>query len=126
MTYKNLPISNENSGVILGAQPHPLVLHASGNARFAHDEFFAGIDNPNTESSYRRAITRFLNWCGTRRLQLTGIGPADVSEYLKTLARADGTSASKPTRKLHLAALRKFFDKLVERHAIVLNPASAV
>jgi len=33
---------------------------------------------------------------------------------------------SKPTRKLHLAALRHFFDKLVQRHAVPLNPALSV
>jgi site-specific recombinase XerD len=49
-----------------------------------------------------------------------------VSEYLKKLAGPHGTPASKPTRKLHLAALRKFFDKLVERHVIAINPAAAV
>jgi integrase/recombinase XerD len=36
------------------------------------------------------------------------------------------TPASKPTKKLHLTAIRKLFDKLVEYHAIALNPASAV
>lgn len=29
-------------------------------------------------------------------------------------------------KKLHLAALRHFFDKAVERHAIMLNPALSV
>ena len=49
-----------------------------------------------------------------------------MSEYLKRLTCPSGLPAAKPTRKLHLAALRKFFDKMVERHAIALNPASAV
>ena len=33
--------------------------------------------------------------------------------------------ASPPTKKQHLAAIRKFFDKLVLRHAILLNPAAS-
>ena len=47
-------------------EPHAIVLHAGGNARFAHDEFFAGIDNPHTERSYRRGVVRFLDWCQGR------------------------------------------------------------
>jgi len=31
-----------------------------------------------------------------------------------------------PTKKLHLAALRRFFDRLVNRHACVINPAATV
>ncbi len=34
--------------------------------------------------------------------------------------------ASKPTKKLHLAAIRHFFDTLVVRHAVLLNPAHSV
>ncbi len=33
---------------------------------------------------------------------------------------------SVPTKKLHLAALRRFFDRLVNRHACVINPAATV
>lgn len=38
----------------------------------------------------------------------------------------DGTSYAQATKKLHLAALRHFFDELVIRHVIVLNPALSV
>jgi site-specific recombinase XerC len=31
-----------------------------------------------------------------------------------------------PTKKLHLAALRRFFDRLVNRHIAVVNPAATV
>ena len=31
-----------------------------------------------------------------------------------------------PTKKQHLAALRHFFDQLVTRHAVILNPAASV
>ena len=64
------------------------------------------------------------------------VSPALVGEYLRELkvfkrvgnqvfVQTD-TPASKPTKKLHLAALRKFFDRLVVRHAVVLNPAASV
>ena len=48
------------------------------------------------------------------------ITPGDVGAYLQAL------DLSVPTKKLHLAALRRFFDRLVNRHACVINPAATV
>src|ERR1051325_6266283 len=110
-----VPIPSVPPAPLRRPEPHALVLHGGANARFAHEEFFAGIDNQHTERSYRRAIVRFLNWCDARQLPLHGIGPGDVSEFLKHLVGPNGKPSSKPTKKLCLAALRKFFDKMVER-----------
>ena len=96
------------------------------NAHFAYEEFFSGIDSPHTERAYRHAVHRFLAWCEDRELAIAQVRPAHVSEYIKNLAKAAGSPASKPTKKLHLAALRHFFDKLVVRHATILNPALSV
>jgi integrase/recombinase XerD len=126
MPHEIVPFAIPSPAPMLRPEPHNLIVQAGTNARFAHDEFFAGIDNPHTERSYRRSIVRFLNWCQNRHLALQAIGPADVSEYLKQLAGPNGSPSSKPTKKLCLAALRKFFDRMVERHAVVLNPAVAV
>ena len=41
-------------------------------------------------------------------------------------AYLDQLLGSIPTRKLHLAALRRFFDLLVLRHVVILNPAASV
>jgi site-specific recombinase XerD len=38
----------------------------------------------------------------------------------------DELAGALPTKKQHLAALRHFFDQLVTRHAVVLNPAASV
>ena len=46
--------------------------------------------------------------------------PALVGGYFQEL------DVAVPTKKLHLAALRKFFDRLVNRHAIYINPAATV
>ncbi|MCA9041978.1 MAG: tyrosine-type recombinase/integrase, partial [Planctomycetaceae bacterium] len=51
---------------------------------------------------------------------LTRITPAHVGNYL------DGLSLAATTKKLHLSALRNFFDQLVLRHVIILNPALSV
>lgn len=94
--------------------PHP-------NARFAWDEFFRGqIRNRHTRLAYERAVRRFLEWCEQRHIPLTGIEPGHVGGYL------DDFPASIATRKLHLAALRAFFDLLVNRHVLLLNPALTV
>ncbi|MCA9172684.1 MAG: tyrosine-type recombinase/integrase, partial [Planctomycetales bacterium] len=48
------------------------------------------------------------------------ISPRDVASYL------DQLNYSPATKKLHLAGLRHFFDTLVTRHVVVLNPALSV
>lgn len=99
----------------------PLVERAGGAARFAWDEFFfAQHHNPHTQNAYLRAVRRFLAWVEARGVDLPQITPGLLGQYLVAL----GGSASK--RNLHLAALRGFFDGLVQRHVCVLNPAASV
>ena len=115
----------------------PAIVEAAGDAaRFAYAEFFhAEIANENTHRAYRRAVNRFLAWCDAHGLPLHQISPAHVGEYIRALrieprrTAPDETRsrpASKPTRKLHLAAIRQFFDRLVVRHVVILNPAASV
>ena len=112
-----------------------IVEAAGGNARFAYDEFFAGEENTHTERAYRHAVHRFLSHCEGLGVPLQQVTPGVVSDYLKNLRaevktrsgeQPQSKPASKPTKKLHLAGIRKFFDKAVERHAIMLNPAASV
>ena len=96
-----------------------LVERAGGAARFAWDEFFyAEHHNPHTQKAYMAAVKRFLAWCEGQGVELPTITPGQVGQYLVGL----GGSAAK--RNLHLAALRGFFDRLVNRHVVVLNPAA--
>jgi integrase/recombinase XerD len=105
---------------------------AGGNARFAYEEFLSGLASPHTVRAYRHAVHRFLDHCEALGLGLRAITPGVVSAYIASLPpvneRGDNSLGplSTPSRKLHLAALRHFFDKAVERHAIILNPAAAV
>lgn len=113
-----------------------IIQSAGNNARFAYEEFFnAEIENDHTRRAYRKAVHRFLAHCDARGLDLRQISPAIVGEYIRTLhteqpGTKSGSStprlASKPTRKLHLAGIRNFFDRLVQRHVVMLNPASSV
>ena len=66
-----------------------------------------------------------------RRRQIPGLGEAQGLELLDITPGAVGRyfqelPVAVPTKKLHLAALRKFFDRLVNRHVVVINPAATV
>lgn len=98
-----------------------VIAGAGAAARFAWDEFFFGsIRNSHTRRAYQQAATRFFDWCQARGFELRRITPADVGQYL------DGLAIAPTTKKLHLAAIRRLFDLLVNRHAVVLNPAASV
>jgi len=103
----------------------PEILARAGKAAvFAADEFFFGrIRNEHTRAAYLIAVRRFLAWAQGRGLELRTIRPREVGLYIDGL-RKEHTSVS--TRKQHLAALRHFFDGLVTRHVILLNPALSV
>jgi site-specific recombinase XerC len=66
------------------------------------------------------AVKRFMAWVEREGVELPGITPRTVGQYLVGL----GGSAAK--RNLHLSALRGFFDRLVNRHVCILNPAASV
>lgn len=103
----------------------PEILSRAGQAAvFAADEFFYGrIRNQHTRTAYLRAVKIFLVWAEHRGLELVRIAPKDVGQYFDGLRKKNLSVA---TRKQHLAALRHFFDGLVTRHAIILNPALSV
>jgi integrase/recombinase XerD len=99
----------------------PVIANAGGAAIFAWDEFFKGeLANPHTRKNYEHAVRRFLIWCVEERLDILDITPGAVGEYFQEL------DVAVPTKKLHLAALRKFFDRMVNRHATYINPAATV
>jgi site-specific recombinase XerD len=104
------------------ARNAPAIVKAAGrSAEFAWEEFFqAELANAHTRKNYMHAVRRFLAWVEERNLELPRVAPGDVGEYLQ------GLELAVPTRKLHLAALRRFFDRLVNRHACVINPAATV
>src|SRR2546423_1590965 len=113
-----VPVRERTVGVSGERPAPPLIVTESGKAAaFAYAEFFgATIESPHTYRAYRHAVDRFLAWCAARDVALTAISPALLGGYLRELA------GSKPTKKLHLSALRRFFDQLVLRHVLVLNP----
>jgi integrase/recombinase XerD len=98
-----------------------LVERAGGAARFAWDEYFyAEHHNPHTQKAYMRAVRLFLGWAEGQGVELAAITPKMVGQYLV------GLGGSPAKRNLHLSALRGFFDRLVNRHVCILNPAASV
>src|SRR5262245_11345399 len=96
-----------------------VVERAGGAARFAWDEFFfAEHPNPHTQKAYMAAVKRFRAWAEGEGVELAAVTPGMIGRYLVGL----GGSAAK--RNLALSALRGFFDRLVNRHVVVLNPAA--
>lgn len=100
----------------------PAGVAALGDAgRFCWEEFFEGqLRNAHTRAAYRHALRRFLTWLEDRGIPLTKVEPGQVGAYFNQ------HPGSIPTRKLHLAALRSFFDLCVNRHVLILNPAATV
>lgn len=96
-----------------------LVARAGGPAAQAWTDFFDGkIRNPNTQRAYRHSVRHFLAWCEGEGLELPRIMAGDVGRYLSKLS--GGPSKKKRT----LAALRRYFRVLVERHVCLINPAA--
>lgn len=100
----------------------PLELQSLGPAaEFAWDEFVIGqLRNPHTRDAYQRAIRRFLDWLAPAQVALPQVTPGMIGRYF------DEHPGSIPTKKLALAALRAFFNGLVNRHVCILNPANSV
>jgi len=98
-----------------------LIVDAGSAASFVWEEFiYAKIRNPHTRAAYERAIRQFLTHCEQLGKELMQISPRDVGTYLDDLSYATAT------KKLHLSALKHFFDTLVSRHVLILNPAASV
>jgi len=116
---KNSLVLKAGSGLQLAA-PHS-ILAAGAAASFAWEEFFVGrLRNGYTRRAYLHAVRSFLSWSEQRQMELARITPGMVGQYF------DELRISTPSKKLYLSAIRSFFDVLVQRHVIVLNPALSV
>jgi|SRR5271157_209947 len=103
LTARSEPVTARNAPAIVKA--------ASRSAAFAWEEFFqAEIANAYTRKNYLHAVLKFLAWVEERGIELPRITPGDVGAYLQAL------KFGVPTKRLHLAAIRRFFDRLVNRH----------
>lgn len=99
----------------------PMLMAAGAGAKFAWEEFFLGkLRNVHTRAAYLRAVRSLLAWCEQERIDIARLTPGALGVYF------DELSGSVPSKKVHLAAIRSFFDVLVQRHVVPLNPALCV
>jgi hypothetical protein len=99
----------------------PQLVADTRGGKFAWEEFFnANIRNPHSRAAYCRSVKRFLRWVEPQGVPLAEITPGMVGAYFNQFQGCPSM------RKLHLAGLRAFFDALVVRHVILLNPADSV
>ena len=111
-----VPITPAGTPSLLPMPAAAIVLRQTPNAAFAAEEFFkATLNNEHTRRAYGRIAGRFLAWCDDRGLELRQVTPGLAGEYLSRLP------GSAPTKNQALAALRHFFDALVQRHAVALK-----
>lgn len=86
-------------------------------------EFFtAQIRNKGTRAAYLHAVQEFYSWCESHDLSFAQIEPVIIATYIEGLTYR----FSAPTVKLHLAAIRMFYDYLVTGQIVKFNPAAAV
>ena len=116
----------QKSGLLLATES-PLIpdfiRHAGPSAAKRFVEFFtANIRNRGTRAVYARAVGRFCRWCEQRGIGLEDVEPIVVAAYVEHLS----VEVSRPTVKLHLAAIRMLFDYLVTGHVVAVNPAASV
>jgi site-specific recombinase XerD len=114
----------------------PAMIAEAGDraARRFLDFFAASIENDNTRMAYYRAVCSFFAWLEQHSIgELPDIEPFHVAAYLKALRVSDAgdrtikeRTASRPTVKQHLAAIRMLFDWLVVGQVLAINPAHAV
>lgn len=127
----NHPIVRRVETLPAGRDDHlpALIEEAGNNARYAYEEFlFGDIENLNTRTAYRRDVDKFLVHVHEIGLAFHQVTPKLVRSYIENMkpARPGDPPLSAPTKKRVLAAIRKFFDVAVTRHAIPLNPALSV
>lgn len=116
---KASPVSVPLAG---GGQSLPALVERAGPAAaFVWEEYFkARHTNRHTQRAYLLAVRRFLAWSEGRGVALASITPGMVGEYIS------GMVGSAARQSLALSALRGFFDGLVNRHVVILNPAASV
>jgi site-specific recombinase XerD len=127
----NVPVSRSQNLKLLEVAGLPAIISAAGErASLRFVEFFtANIRNPNTRTSYARAVREFCAWCEERGLGLGSLNPVVLSAYVELLGRPvkdGGKGYLKPSVKQHLAAVRMLLDYLVTGGILPSNPASSV
>lgn len=120
--HPSLPVPQKALALSASAPLPSVFLPSEGASKRFWEFFTVNIRNQNTRKAYFGAVSTFSAWCEKHKLVLAGIQPMHVAAYIEQL----GKERSKPTVKLHLAAVRMLFDWLVIGQVVPLNPAHSV
>jgi site-specific recombinase XerD len=75
-----------------------------------------------TRAKYRDALRRFFRWCDESEILLDEVATKDVCDWRDEMREHYGEA----TVKQRLAAIRGFYDWLVEKNLVATNPAARV
>ncbi|MDE2926815.1 MAG: hypothetical protein OXT71_10500 [Acidobacteriota bacterium] len=98
----------------------PVVNRAGSRIICCGRDLLDRISSPETRRAYGRAVGWFLEFCEGEDLEFHRGTPGLAGRFLRDLP------VSAATKNQALAGLRHFFDALVTRHAVVLNPLHSV
>ena len=102
--------------------PSVFTPHARASERF-WEVFTVNIRNRNARQAYYHAVSQFARWCEVRVIHdLATVRPMQVAAHIEHRL----VTASKPTVKQQLAAIRALFDWVVVGQAMEMNPAASV
>jgi len=119
------PVKNQLVPVSVSSSHLPALVATSGEqaARRFLEFFASNIRNRNTRIAYSHAVGLFLTWCEQYGVPSLGdVQPLHVAAWLELQAQ----TASAPTVKQRLAAIRHLFDWLVMGQVVPVNPAASV
>jgi len=89
--------------------------------------FFSQHINNNTNEQYSRAIRAFFKYLDAKAIRLQGVTAAQVLTYIKyRMNGPSGSALSDVSIRLHISAIREFFNACVLCGALTANPAAAV
>lgn len=107
---------------------YPDIVRSGGEACvIAYDDFFAKHANQNTNEQYSRALSSFLDYLATEKIDLLDVRASNIRDYtrFRTDKRRPNPLTDNSLRP-HLSAIREFYNALIMAGAIVANPAAAV
>lgn len=83
------------------------------------DSFLKTVSSTQTRRAYRSDLRQFFQADDVSKAQVSSVGGEDVQSFVRTLHREN---ASVATQRRGLAALRSFFDWLIEEDLAFHNP----
>lgn len=101
----------------------PSTVHGHASACFEGMQEFLllRLPNANTRQAYASACAGLLRWASSQSLSIEALRPVHIATYAYLLAQR----LAPMSVAVHLTAIRRMYDWLVERQLLASNPAAA-